>query len=693
MQVQRSPMGEIPAATRMRCPACLAVFRTGFDCCPVDGAAIAPCEPGFDPLLGSELAGRYIIEQLVGEGSMGLIYRARHTCLPRAFAVKILFGDLVADPRMRIRFAQEAALASRLSHPNVVPVVDFGRSEQGLLFLVMDFIDGEGLGELIARYAPLDSLHVIGLARQLAMGLGHAHRRGLVHRDFKPNNVLLERLEDGPPMPRILDFGLAISTRDRDELPGRLTECGFILGTPVYIAPEQVLDGSVDHRADLFALGVVMYEMLAAQPPFDGRPVEIAHKNVIAPVPWIAERSPGIEVPPALEAIVRRLLEKSPADRFASADELCAALDEVEHALTVPAMAAVAPRPLPVLALRPAHAADVAVGAAPRAVDRLRSHIARASRTQGGRLAAAGAMLVAAVAVAFAVAGRPAAGPASLQGAKVAAAIPAAIPAASPLSAAQPAVASAAMPAAGGSLAPQASSRAAKGDIAMSQAGSAAPAGQEAGQASGQPAPAASHATNPPRVTARAPVSRAGGDLSGRAEKAAANETAADPELRAAAFAGRAAIAAREVSARARDGAARPGLFGLGQAAPGPAPVAGSAPVAPAPPVRKIAQPAAPAAPRASGPIIVPPNRAHRESGSLAPIHLPRDEKTPGYVTAKLCIDPHGGVTSVAVLTPVSEIVRDRLSRAFSRARYQPVIEGGEAVAACFATVFRVQVE
>jgi hypothetical protein len=684
MQVQRSPNGEIPAATRMRCPACLAVFRTGFDCCPVDGAAIAPCEVGFDPLLGSELAGRYIIEELVGEGSMGLIYRARHTCLPRAFAVKILFGDLVADPRMRIRFAQEAALASRLSHPNVVPVVDFGRSEQGLLFLVMDFIDGEGLGELIARQAPLDSLHAIGLARQLAMGLGHAHRRGLVHRDFKPNNVLLERLEDGPPMPRILDFGLAISTRDRDELPGRLTECGFILGTPVYIAPEQVLDGVVDHRADLFALGVVMYEMLAAQPPFDGRPVEIAHKNVIAPVPWIAERSPGIAVPPALEAIVRRLLEKSPDDRFASADEVCAALDEVEHALTAPAMAAVAPRPLLVPALRPAHAADPIRGTVPRPVDRLRSHIARASRTQGGRLAAAGAMLVAAVAVAFAVAGRPAAGPASLQGAKVAAAIPAA----APLSAVQPAVASA-PPLAGGSLAPQASDLAAQGVIAMSQAGGAGQAGQE----SGQPALAATRATNPPRISARAPVSRAGGDLSGRAEKAAANETAADPELRAAAFAGKAAIAAREVSARARDGAARPGLFGLGQAVSGPAPAAGSSPAAPAPPARKIALPAAPAAPRASGPIIVPPNRAHRERGSLAPIHLPRYEKTPGYVTAKLCIDPDGGVTSVAVLTPVSEVVRDRLSRAFTRARYRPVIEGGEAVAACFATVFRVQVE
>jgi serine/threonine protein kinase len=283
MQVQGSPTGEVSPDERMRCPVCLAVFRTRFGWCPADGAELAPCG-GSDPLLGSELAGRYIMEELVGEGSMGLIYRARHTCLPRCFAVKILFGDLIADPRMRIRFAQEAALASRLSHANVVPVVDFGRSAGGLLYLVMDFIEGEGLGELIAREAPLDPLHAIGLSRQLAQGLAHAHRRGLVHRDFKPNNVILERHEDAPAMPRILDFGLAISTRERDDAPGRLTEIGYILGTPIYIAPEQVLDHVVDHRADLFALGVVMYEMLAGVPPFDGRPVEIAHKNVIHPV-------------------------------------------------------------------------------------------------------------------------------------------------------------------------------------------------------------------------------------------------------------------------------------------------------------------------------------------------------------------------------------------------------------------------
>ncbi len=329
MQVPGSPTGEMTTDVRLRCPVCLAVFRTEFERCPNDGAELGPLDG--DPLVGTLIAGRYVIDALVGEGSMGLIYRAHHASLPRRFAVKVLFGDLIADPRMRTRFAQEAALASRLGHPNVVSVVDFGRAPTGLLYLVMDYVDGEVLSDLIAREAPLEPLRAVRIARQLARGLGHAHKHGLVHRDFKPGNVLLERHEDDLLVPRILDFGLAISTRPREELPGRLTECGFIIGTPVYIAPEQVLDLAVDHRADLFALGVVLYEMLAGQPPFDGRPVEIAHKNVVEPVPPIIQRSPGVVIDLELERLVRRLLEKAPGDRFASADELCAALEAMER--------------------------------------------------------------------------------------------------------------------------------------------------------------------------------------------------------------------------------------------------------------------------------------------------------------------------------------------------------------------------
>ena len=326
---------------RQRCPECLAVFRTEFSFCPSDGSSLEPCAD--EPLLGATIAERYVIEEVVGEGAMGVVYRARHVRLPRTFAVKVLFGDLAADPVMRMRFAQEAAAASRLAHPNVVSVVDFGKSERGLLYLAMDFVEGEQLSALIAREGPLPPRRAISIARELARGLGHAHEQGLVHRDFKPENVVLERDPDGPPVPRILDFGLAISARD-NEFDGRFTQHGFVVGTPIYIAPEQARDLAIDHRADLFALGVVLYEMLAGKPPFEGPAVDVAHKNMIEPAPAIHARNPAVTPPPELEAVVMCLLEKAPEDRFQSADEVIAALDAVDRTLDTPVVTL---RPLP----------------------------------------------------------------------------------------------------------------------------------------------------------------------------------------------------------------------------------------------------------------------------------------------------------------------------------------------------------
>ena len=317
---------------RVRCPTCLAVFRTGYLCCPFDGAPLDP--QGDSVLSGVVLAERYLIEDMVGEGSMGLVYRARHAHIPRVFAIKVLFGDLVADPVMRLRFAQEAAAASKLSHPNVVSVVDFGKTEAGLLYLVMDYVEGEPLSHLIEREAPLPPRRAVALARELALGLGHAHAAGLVHRDFKPDNVVLERREDGgPPVPRILDFGLAISARDDDPGAARLTQLGCVVGTPIYLSPEQAREEPVNQRADLFALGVVIYEMLAGKPPFEGSPAVVAHRNMVEAVPPIAARNPAVSVAPELELVVRRLVEKRPERRFSSAEELVAALDRVDEIL------------------------------------------------------------------------------------------------------------------------------------------------------------------------------------------------------------------------------------------------------------------------------------------------------------------------------------------------------------------------
>jgi serine/threonine protein kinase len=278
-----------------------------------------------DPLIGVTIAERYVIEALVGEGAMGLVYRAHHARLSRLFAIKLMFGDVAADASMRMRFAQEADAASRMSHPNVVSVLDFGKTEGGLLYLVMEYAEGDTLATILRREGPQPEQRVIGLARQMARGLGHAHQAELVHRDFKPANISVSTGGDGGELVRILDFGLAIAEGDGNRI-GRLTEHGLVVGTPIYISPEQARDHNVDHRADLFALGVVMYEMLAGKPPFEGNSHEIARANVTQTPPPIAQRNPQVSVSPELEAVVLKLMAKKPADRYQSTDEVVTAL-------------------------------------------------------------------------------------------------------------------------------------------------------------------------------------------------------------------------------------------------------------------------------------------------------------------------------------------------------------------------------
>ncbi len=312
---------------RLCCPKCRAIYRSGFNRCPTDGAELTSCES--DPMVGTTLVERYVIEETLGEGAMGRVYRARHARLERRqFAVKILLGDLATDTAMRQRFAREAEAASRLEHPNVVSVIDFGESPEGLLYIVMELVRGNTLADVIDEEGPLDEARVIALSRGMCLGLAHAHEAGLVHRDFKPDNVALFDGEEGQ-VPRILDFGLAIVS-DPGENATRLTQAGLVVGTPAYTAPEQARGDELDHRVDLFALGTTMYEMLAGRIPYDGTVMEVLHANIGAEPPPISERTPSVSVTPALERIVRRLLEKRPEARFQSAREVLAALDEME---------------------------------------------------------------------------------------------------------------------------------------------------------------------------------------------------------------------------------------------------------------------------------------------------------------------------------------------------------------------------
>jgi eukaryotic-like serine/threonine-protein kinase len=295
-----------------------------------------------DPLAGASFADRYVIEDCIGEGGMGRVYRARHQYMSRRFAIKVLYGDHATNPHMRDRFAREAESASRLDHPNVISVVDFGETDEGLLYLVMDFVEGNELAKVIAESGPLASDRIERILRGVCHGLAHAHDKDLVHRDFKGENVILAGHGDSEAA-RIVDFGIAFMLEAADLQ--RLTTEGMVLGTPAYMSPEQATGMPVDRRTDLFSLGVLLYEMLAGVLPFEGPPLAIARQNVSVAPPPIAARVPGMEVPRHLEAIAMRLLEKRPEDRYQTAHEVLAALDMATRSAQPAASPAMAVEP------------------------------------------------------------------------------------------------------------------------------------------------------------------------------------------------------------------------------------------------------------------------------------------------------------------------------------------------------------
>ncbi|MBA3451741.1 MAG: serine/threonine protein kinase [Deltaproteobacteria bacterium] len=269
--------------------------------------------------MGQVVGGRYWLREHLGRGQMGDVFRARHTKVPRQFAIKVLHPELVRDPKLCARFEREAAVAGRLRHRNVISVIDFGETAHSR-YIVMELALGPSLAQLIEQ-GPVDPARAIRIAMQVCDGLHHAHEADLIHRDLKPENVILE-LENDEEVAKIVDFGLAIVRDGAGEGNTRLTTRGMVLGTPHYLAPESAMGKPIDRRADLFALGVMLFEMLTGQMPFAGDGVQVATANVGARTPTMASRAPDVVVDPLLEAVVRRLLEKRPQDRFATALEV-----------------------------------------------------------------------------------------------------------------------------------------------------------------------------------------------------------------------------------------------------------------------------------------------------------------------------------------------------------------------------------
>jgi serine/threonine-protein kinase len=274
-----------------------------------------------DSLVGKVLAQRFKLLRSLGRGGMGEVYLGQHVRLARRYAIKVLPAGMI-DATTLGRFENEAEAASRLHHPNVAAVVEHGVTETGTPFLVMELAEGEPLGAILDRRGALPALEALELLRQIALGLEHAHACGLVHRDLKPDNVMVDR--DGRA--RILDFGLAVIPELGDA--GRFTARGVVMGSPAFMAPEQVAAGAIDGRTDLFALGVIAFLMATGEMPYTGRDAAaIAGHNLSTPTPRFADRSPRGKDAPDLEALCRHLMEKQPHERPANAAAVIAALD------------------------------------------------------------------------------------------------------------------------------------------------------------------------------------------------------------------------------------------------------------------------------------------------------------------------------------------------------------------------------
>jgi serine/threonine protein kinase len=293
---------------------------------------------GATSLLGTIISGRYRIERLLGEGGMGAVYQAEHTHMRKRLAVKVLHPEMSRLPEVVARFEREAMAAAHIDHPNVATATDFGKLEDGSFFLVLEFVEGKSLRESIAR-GPLEVGRAMRILRQAAAALVRAHALGIVHRDLKPENVMLVDRDGEPDFVKVLDFGIAkvpVGELSRDEhnkagpAGTALTQLGMVYGTPEYMAPEQALGQNVTPSADIYALGVMMFEMLAGVRPYDHESkVTLLGMHVTAPIPAIAQKAPSVVVPPPVEAVIVRMLAKESGERFKDAKELIDALDGV----------------------------------------------------------------------------------------------------------------------------------------------------------------------------------------------------------------------------------------------------------------------------------------------------------------------------------------------------------------------------
>ncbi|AKJ04719.1 serine/threonine-protein kinase [Archangium gephyra] len=312
----------------MHCPSCGADAGDASKYCPSCDSPLSRGEP--DEYIGRTIAQKYQVEALIGEGGMGKVYRARQVTLDKLVVLKVLRHTLLGDDRTVARFKREAKAASRLNHANSISILDFGIAEDGALFIAMEFVPGQDLHTVLSKDGPLPEPRIVRIVSQVLSALYDAHNAGVIHRDLKPENIMVEQRRNEPDFVKVLDFGIAKIQDAEGEGPA-LTRTGFVCGTPEYMSPEQARGATLDHRSDLYAVGVILYQLLTGRLPFESdSAVGYATKHLTEePLPPSRKRS-DIRVSPAMERLIMRALSKSPDDRPQDAEAFKAELLAVE---------------------------------------------------------------------------------------------------------------------------------------------------------------------------------------------------------------------------------------------------------------------------------------------------------------------------------------------------------------------------
>ena len=296
------------------CPVCSTEYADDVKFCPNDGQTLRSAAPASD-LVGQVVADRYHVIKKLGEGGMGQVYLAEHVKMGRRSAIKVMNPSMVHDPDAVARFNREASNASRITHPNVCAIYDFGETPDGLIYLAMEFIEGEPLTDLLEREGALPVPRAVGIFTQVAEALQAAHDLGIVHRDLKPDNVMLAQRKGGDQV-KVVDFGIAKAVGG-DESGQKVTKTGLVVGTPEFMSPEQLSGDKLDGRSDLYSLALVFYRMLAGKLPFDATTVqETMIKRLTDEPTKLAVSRPDLTFPAGLQPVLDTALMRSPVERY-----------------------------------------------------------------------------------------------------------------------------------------------------------------------------------------------------------------------------------------------------------------------------------------------------------------------------------------------------------------------------------------